>query len=381
MYCATRTGSLKFFFFPSGRVGDTTGHRMIRSWNDTLSSLFRKTHCKFYIAIIAYWYHLFPNDQYTEEQRVNSLYCICHGHYEELSENPVPRWDILSTKPKMHYQIEFLNFYKFRPSAADRLLDLHASLGSPSGDIADKVIKMSFCLCVAFYLKGKHINQDTQDLLCLALMLRSICCIFPEFEDEDIWCLLSKILRDDHHYFRNLYINENAEWLLNDEQLGCIFKYFFRLDAINMRKEMAGWPIVDMMPVDMKIPILPLKPKGCCKIHGHSFHQEKLCELQYECNKLKHGANNIHVCKKGCRQLAIREAECLVMNWKDCSMCFETKCWSKACEKCRTPFIQLEDRCLEKHNSRKPEVCKHGCSQQYTVLLYRMKGCKNCKYI
>lgn len=350
-----------------------------RGWGDTLSSIYRRAHSKFYVAMVAYWYHLFPDGRFTEEQRLVSLYYICHAYYEENNEHPTPPAGMLTVRPKMHYQIAFLNFYRFRPSAAERLLDLHHQLKCSTGEIADRAIDQALRLCIAFYLRGKYLDQSTQDLLCLALLLHALHHLFPEFDEEELWSLMCSSLIHRYEPFRQRYLNDRGEWLLNHRQMETVSEYHFRLDQVDLPREMGKWPIIEMIPDDHSIHLLPPKPKGCCTVHGHSYHEERLAILQYDCRRLGHGANSIYVCKKGCSSTADRELACLNKHWKQCTMCFPVKPWRNACAPCKQSFVHLEDHCFAKHNLLCPERCLKGCAQLYKVALYRMKECTRCR--
>lgn len=323
--------------------------------------------------MVAYWFHLYPDANYSEHDRVVSLYCICHGYYEELCDHPDPDFPDMKLRPKMFFQIDFLNFYRFKQSASETLLDIHRSI---TGVISKKIVHYALQLCLAFYMRGTHLDQHTQDLLCLALLLRGVWHMFPDMEDGELWSVLSDTVLKKYERFWSLYGNEEGEWTLNYRQLDCITEYFYQLSNVDLEAEGKKWPIAEMIPKEMTLCLLPPKPMGCCTIHGHSYHEQALENIKSMCRKSGHGAGDIYRCKKGCAQLAAREIACLKKHWKPCVMCWPERLWWKACDQCRSYFTKLEDECFQNHGKLDPSKCSKGCSQRYSVGVFRMKSCK-----
>ena len=340
----------------------------------------RRTHCKFYIAMVAYWYHLYQDNKYTEEQRVISLYCICHGRYEELSDHPWPNIGNIGVKPNMHFQIDFLNFYQFNNCAAETLLELYHCTKT---QITKRIIEYALALCIAFYVRGKYLDQDTQDLLCLALILRGCWCTLPELQDDDLWSMMSDTIVQYHHRLKIMYISEDGGWVLNEQQLSYITEYFYHLNNIDLDRERRKWPIQSIIPKEMTLPLLPPKELGCCTVHGHSYHQERVDNIKRKCLLSNHDTADPVRCQRGCGRMIEEEQACLRRNWKRCVMCFPKRLWTQACDNCRGYFMRLEDECHRTHGKVDPSKCTHGCSQRYSVGVARMKYCKQpqCKYL
>lgn len=223
-------------------------------WTEIWGCLYQRTKCKYYMAIVAYWFKLHANEissDVDEKSRLLSLYSLCFRYYEECEYGD--RFNLLKSwglgLPNKKYQLQFLVFYKFRRPASDSLLMMLNTVKREVGGVIDKTIRFAMEICLMYYINEKSPCQDTQDLLCISCLLQGAWIDYGgEVSDQSVWTTAALVVKRFPDICRKYFDLKNDKWILNDLQFKVIQEYTWKLGRFNRKKELEKWPILQMIP-------------------------------------------------------------------------------------------------------------------------------------
>lgn len=281
--------------------------------------------------------------------------------YEEVdwSRFPVCR-NILSGQGGIvskRYQVDFLKFYNFKRCAAETILFMLNHIQRSPDGIIDQTMRCALELCIIFYLRGKDLDQDTQDLLALACLLQGAYRDYNgRVSDQGIWNTVSLCARKDQETWRRYYDFYMDKWLLNEGQLRCVEKYFWLLGQIDIKYERTKWPVLhEMIPAasayqitNLRIPPVQLLkgPWPCLWRNACADCQQTLSKIEADCSLLHSTCIAFNENPKPRRGL--KEGE---------SIKVEPHYYTPVAAHCT------------------PQQCKQGCSIKYKYALDKMKRC------
>lgn len=265
-------------------------------WWHTWGSIFKRTGCKYYMAIVAYWFHLDPSD-YCHHCKLINLYSFCFKYYEE--------WEFADTKQlkgwglgvqDRKYQVDFLIFYQFKRPASDSLMMMLNSIQKPTGGVIDRTLLHALEVCIIYYLKEEKPCQFTQDLLCISCLLQGASMAYGGIaSDQSIWDTVAMVVKRFPELYLKYFNLVSEKWTFNESQLQRIHEYMWELGKIDMLKEMKKWPIKQMIPKAPQYvldtmgipPSEPIKMLPCSWKRACNRCRASLSDIEQSCS-IKH---------------------------------------------------------------------------------------------